>query len=206
MSFWECEVAEWFSVPDSLCPDLGDSERKCDTRVCSRNADVPRQLLSVSRAEPQAEARTCPNWDSSDQGAEGWTFHPKTTQACTCFWAQMFVRIFYNRWMCRETEPCPRCCQTSRPCSQAEKTASSWVLYKPSLHRLLEPVWLIVPRGSWQDRSCPPPSVRGEEGWWGHIPERGRPCSGDGLCVRGQWRFPVWCFLTAAAGLGESIS
>ena len=52
-----------------------------------------RQLSFPSQAEPQVEDETCPIWDSSDQ-AHGWALHPKTLQACTCFWAQMFVRIF----------------------------------------------------------------------------------------------------------------
>ena len=46
----------------------------------------------------------------------------------------------------------PLLCQTSQLHSAEEKTASSPVLYKPAVCRLLEPSWLTVPRGSWDVR------------------------------------------------------
>ena len=46
----------------------------------------------------------------------------------------------------------PSLCQTSQPHSTAEKTASSPVLCKPAVCRLLEPSWLTVPPGRWEVR------------------------------------------------------
>lgn len=91
------ENGKWlngFSVPHSLCPDLRESESKHKPWVCSRYASHPRTAFISKSGRATVEDETCLIWDSTDQGAEGWALHPKTPQACTCFWAQMFVRIF----------------------------------------------------------------------------------------------------------------